>query len=314
VTEAGPAGEWEVPDDANGVPDEPTDVEKAQGYVDAWRCVLGHEGVGLGATLFHYGIEGDFGGVWFNVIPGDNKRLGYYAIAEEWQGDPPANTPPRITAMDIPGATEVVAGATLDISLDVSDPDGDALAYFTFFNSKYIDGAGGVAFVAHEQTGPGQLRVTAPQMLGVWKAYVFVEDGHGNVGVETRSFRVVPRSVDGTNVAEGRPAEASSFQTTIDTGYGYSLWEMEVFGTPGDGGGPGDPLPGGGDLGPNVHVFDPSMPTQEIQATLDQVFQQQETAQFGTARHQFLFAPGTYDVHAHIGFNTSINGLGRNPR
>jgi hypothetical protein len=118
--------------------------------------------------------------------------------------------------MDIPGATEVVAGATLDISLDVSDPDGDVLAYFTFVNSRYIDGAGGVAFVAHEQTGPGLLRVTAPQRLGVWKAYVFVEDGHGNVGVETRSFRVVPPSVDGTNVAEGRPAAASSFQTTID--------------------------------------------------------------------------------------------------
>ena len=216
VTEGGPAGEWEVPDDANGVPDEPTDLEKAQGYVDAWRCVLGHEGVGLGATLFHYGIEGDFGGVWFNVIPGGNKRLGSYAIAEEGQGDPSANTPPRITAMDIPGSTAVVAGATLDIDLDVSDPDGDALAYFTFFNSRYIDGAGGVAFVEHEQTGPGQLRVTAPQMLGVWKAYVFVEDGNGNVGVETRSFRVVPPAVDGTNVARGRPADASSFQTTID--------------------------------------------------------------------------------------------------
>ncbi|MEV6510910.1 coagulation factor 5/8 type domain-containing protein, partial [Streptomyces sp. NPDC051642] len=39
-------------------------------------------------------------------------------------------------------------------------------------------------------------------------------------------------------------------------------------------------LPGGGDLGPNVIVFDPS--TAGIQARLDQIFAQQETAQFGT--------------------------------
>jgi hypothetical protein len=95
------------------------------------------------------------------------------------------------------------------------------------------------------------------------------------------------------------------------TGYGYSLWEFEVFGTFGSG--PSNPLPGGGDLGPNVYVFNQSTPTQVIQSALDQAFQQQETDQFGTARYQFLFAPGTYNVHAHIGFYTSINGLGRNP-
>lgn len=44
VTETGPAGEWEVPDDANGVPDEPTDVQKAAGYTKAWDCVTGHRG------------------------------------------------------------------------------------------------------------------------------------------------------------------------------------------------------------------------------------------------------------------------------
>lgn len=97
------------------------------------------------------------------------------------------------------------------------------------------------------------------------------------------------------------------------TGYGYSLWEFEVHGTLGSTNPPGPTLPGGGDLGPNVYFFDSSTPTAEIQNTLDQAFQQQETSQFGTARHQFLFAPGTYNVHAHIGFNTSINGLGRNP-
>src|SRR4051812_12810456 len=40
--------------------------------------------------------------------------------------------------------------------------------------------------------------------------------------------------------------------------------------------------PGAPDLGPNVHVFDPSMPVSEIQATVDAIAAQQVTNQFGS--------------------------------
>ncbi|MGW2517516.1 coagulation factor 5/8 type domain-containing protein [Streptomyces sp. NPDC001617] len=71
-------------------------------------------------------------------------------------------------------------------------------------------------------------------------------------------------------------------------------------------------LPGGGDLGPNVLVFDPSTPG--IQAKLDEVFKQQESAQFGTGRYALLFKPGVYDgLNAQLGFYTSIMGLGLSP-
>ncbi|MFF5285870.1 discoidin domain-containing protein [Streptomyces sp. NPDC013171] len=98
------------------------------------------------------------------------------------------------------------------------------------------------------------------------------------------------------------------YGTTRATGWGYSLWEFQVYGTA-DG---GPALPGGGDLGPNVHVFDPSTPG--IQAKLDEVFAQQESAQFGSGRHAFLFKPGTYNgLNAQIGFYTQIAGLGLRP-
>ncbi|WP_411090540.1 coagulation factor 5/8 type domain-containing protein [Streptomyces sp. 049-1] len=71
-------------------------------------------------------------------------------------------------------------------------------------------------------------------------------------------------------------------------------------------------LPGGGDLGPNVIVFDPS--TADIQGRLDEIFRQQESAQFGTGRYALLFKPGTYNgLNAQIGFYTSIAGLGLSP-
>ncbi|MFD9753062.1 coagulation factor 5/8 type domain-containing protein [[Kitasatospora] papulosa] len=71
-------------------------------------------------------------------------------------------------------------------------------------------------------------------------------------------------------------------------------------------------VPGGGDLGPNVLVFDPSTP--DIQGKVDAIFKQQESAQFGTGRYALMFKPGTYnDINAQIGFYTSIAGLGLNP-
>ncbi|MEU9314588.1 coagulation factor 5/8 type domain-containing protein [Streptomyces sp. NPDC048295] len=71
-------------------------------------------------------------------------------------------------------------------------------------------------------------------------------------------------------------------------------------------------IAGGGDLGPQVMVFDPSTP--DIQGKVDAVFAQQESAQFGDGRYALFFKPGTYDnINAQIGFYTSIAGLGLNP-
>ncbi|MDL4818495.1 coagulation factor 5/8 type domain-containing protein [Actinomadura opuntiae] len=71
-------------------------------------------------------------------------------------------------------------------------------------------------------------------------------------------------------------------------------------------------LAGGGDLGPNVIVFGPD--SAGIQNKLDEIFKQQESAQFGTGRYALLFKPGTYSgLNAQIGFYTSIAGLGLSP-
>ncbi len=216
VTESGEAGEWEVPDDANGVPDEPTDTEARDGYTSAWNCVTGHTGVALGATLFNYGQENDFGGIWFNVLPAGWKRLSYYAVARDYGGTPQADTPPVIGSMTVGGASAVPAGGTFPVSVSASDPDGDPLRYQLMYSSKYVDGGTGLSQVGFTQTGDGTFTVTAPKSLGVWKVYVYAYDGHGNVGVETRSFRVVAPTVGGTNVAVGRPTTASSYQATGD--------------------------------------------------------------------------------------------------
>ncbi|MET0425430.1 MAG: discoidin domain-containing protein [Actinoplanes sp.] len=113
------------------------------------------------------------------------------------------------------------------------------------------------------------------------------------------------------------------YGTERTTGYGYSLWEFKVFGgttttpttpptTPPT---TGPTVPAGGSLGANVVVFDPTMSSASIQARADQIFAQQETAQFGTGRYVLAFKPGTYNgLNIQVGFYTSVIGLGQNPQ
>ncbi|MBV9795374.1 MAG: discoidin domain-containing protein [Actinobacteria bacterium] len=108
------------------------------------------------------------------------------------------------------------------------------------------------------------------------------------------------------------------YGTARATGYGYSLWEFQVFSSGSSGGGGTSPTGCTGqsntpNFGPNVYVFDPSMSSSSIQSTLDSVFNTQKLNQFGTQRYALLFKPGTYSAEANIGYYTSIQGLGQNP-
>jgi hypothetical protein len=213
VTESGEPGEWEVPNDANGVPTEPTDAQKAAGYTTAWGCISGDTGKSLGGTLFNYGVENDFGGVWFNLKTGGYDRLSYYAVEQAYTGVAPTNTPPVISSMTLSNTSSVPSGGLFTVTVAASDPTGDALRYGLALTSKYVNSA--TAFQSPSsftQTGAGTFTVTAPKTLGVWKIYVYVYDQHGNVGIDTRSFRVVAPPVNGTDVALGKPTTASSFQ------------------------------------------------------------------------------------------------------
>lgn len=72
------------------------------------------------------------------------------------------------------------------------------------------------------------------------------------------------------------------------------------------------------EFGPNVHVFDPSMPTAEIQATVDAIAEEQVDNEMGEARYALLFKPGTYGTPEEplvfqVGYYTEVAGLGGSP-
>ncbi|MEU8240821.1 discoidin domain-containing protein [Actinoplanes missouriensis] len=214
LTEGGPAGEWEVPDDVNGVPSEPSDLDKKAGYQHSWYAITGHPGVALGATLFHYGVENDFGGVWLNTTTGGWRRLGYHAVRSAYTGQDAPNTSPEITAMSVSDQTSVPAGGMFTVNVTAADPQGDLLRYNLMASDKHITGNRGLSHLTFAPTGSGSFTVRAPEALGVWKVYVYVYDGHGNVGIEQRSFRVVPPAAPGVDLSRGKAVSASSHQPT----------------------------------------------------------------------------------------------------
>lgn len=76
--------------------------------------------------------------------------------------------------------------------------------------------------------------------------------------------------------------------------------------------------PSAPDFGPNVLIFDPSMPTSEIQAAVDTIYVQQVDDEMGPNRYALLFKPGTYGSNdnpllVRVGYYTEVAGLGQSP-
>jgi hypothetical protein len=67
------------------------------------------------------------------------------------------------------------------------------------------------------------------------------------------------------------------------------------------------------DFGPNVLIFNPSMPAAEIQRQIDAIYSTQQKNQFGPERNALLFLPGEYKVDVPVGFYTEVMGLGATP-
>ena len=81
---------------------------------------------------------------------------------------------------------------------------------------------------------------------------------------------------------------------------------------------PAAPQAGDPGFGPNVRIFDPSMPVAEIQATVDSIAAAQVDDEMGSNRYSLLFKPGTYGsaeepLIVQVGYSTEVAGLGASP-
>jgi len=69
-------------------------------------------------------------------------------------------------------------------------------------------------------------------------------------------------------------------------------------------------------FGPNVFVYNPSMPMATIQSNLNYLFGLQSNvnaSQFDANRYAILFQPGTYNLAINMGYYMQVLGLGQSP-
>jgi len=66
------------------------------------------------------------------------------------------------------------------------------------------------------------------------------------------------------------------------------------------------------EFGPNVLIFDSSIPSQAIQKQIGAVYATQQHNELGPQRTALLF-PGSYSVDVPVGFYTEVMRLGASP-
>ncbi len=68
-------------------------------------------------------------------------------------------------------------------------------------------------------------------------------------------------------------------------------------------------------FGENTYIFTPEDEPEQVQAVLDELYESQESNQFGENRYAVLFMPGEYDpsIQVNMGFYMQAAGLGLSP-
>jgi hypothetical protein len=201
ITEFGPPGTWEIPLTDFGAPPELTSTEKAAVYREAYTAgCLDAGGLCLGGFAFTWGFKMEATSTWFGMfLPNGDKLASVDAMTEIWSGQRPANLCPEIKSFGLVGPDVVQPGDTVQVALDIVDPEGAEVAvqwvvrgettdYFTGGDARPVpfelDG------IVTEASAEGATLVMPGG--GIYRLYMFATDGSGAGATAT-----VPIMVDG---------------------------------------------------------------------------------------------------------------------
>jgi hypothetical protein len=188
ITEFGAQGEWEVPKDARGVPQEPGDGEKYAVIVDGWRNALAPQvqaGRCLGLFVFNYSAALDHGGLWLGMLSGASMRPAWHAVREAYTGVKPE------PALPVPVRLEVLRleKEWADVAFDVTSATPLDVSFAYNFRGAATREARDRVTVLDSRPGPtpGTWSVRLPVVTGAIKLYGLAKDGGGNLVAATTS-------------------------------------------------------------------------------------------------------------------------------
>ena len=199
VTEYGPPGTWETGKDGAGVVPELTSTEKAERYRTTYKETIAGQPLCLGSYAFTWGSKQEATATWFGMLLSDGARLGAVdAMQELWSGKPAANKCPNLNSLQRVGEEQVEPGAKAGATLDVNDPEGDALTVkWVLQRDADTHGTGGDTEPA-PPTYPDAIvsadlkhaELKMPTISGTYRLFAFVHDTHGGAAVANVPFVV----------------------------------------------------------------------------------------------------------------------------
>lgn len=188
VTEFGPIGTWEVGKNSIDSIDEPTSGKKAQMYVDAYRAFASDSKRCLGSYAFIWGHKQEGTATWFGtLLPNGKKLAAVDALTMEWTGKPARNLCPTIQKFELVGGNVVKGEQMVEVKLTASDPEKKILQTKWVLlrdASQFVTGGDKQATPpdfsdAIKRSGPQGATLKMPTLGGLYRLYVYVDDGIG---------------------------------------------------------------------------------------------------------------------------------------
>jgi len=199
ITEFGPPGTWEIAMTEFGAPPELTSTEKAVVYRDAYTAgCLEAGGLCLGGFAFTWGFKMEATSTWYGMfLPNGDKLAAVDAMTEIWSGQPPANLCPEIRSFRLIGRDVVQPGDTVQVALDIADPEDAAVQVQWLVRGETDDYfTGGDAQAAPFELD-GIIVASSPTAAtlvmpggGLYRLYMFASDGSGAGATATVPIKV----------------------------------------------------------------------------------------------------------------------------
>lgn len=217
VTEFGPLGHWEMPATQWGREIEEPSGMKAAGMMERMRQagLDNPQGKLLGGFAFLWGQKQERTPTWYGLFTADGSRTAAVdELTRMWTGQYPAQRAPSAWNLTLngqqTGASVLLApGETATASLQVSDPEGDALSVSWEVMSEVQDRSHGGHFEAQpaavevdfgdaiHNDDRHEVSLITPARPGHYRLYAWAHDGRGGVATANFPFLVSVPGSDG---------------------------------------------------------------------------------------------------------------------
>lgn len=200
ITEWGTDGSWQTPQTSWNARIEPTTTEVAAMFIARYRDpILRDQGHCLGSYAFFWTQAPWITPTWYSLFLNTGEQLeATNALQYLWTGKWPGNRAPQVSPLRIDGKAaqanvEVAPGSRHHASLQVEDAERDPLAFSWEIVAAGTTGGdryAGLRRLVLPDARSAAIEFSAPNTPGMYRLFVYIRDGRGNVSSANFPFLV----------------------------------------------------------------------------------------------------------------------------